>query len=332
MKTTWTYTTAVAVAGDAIYVACAADVYEDFARFTSLYQWDPVVAHELHTPNNWLYKNVDWRASSVTTLIPEQGDDWWLCALSEDGDVLLTGGGHSIEKIPGAGVHSDDAQGWGYLSDIQQIGEHLYAAGYSGQVYKRLGPNQWVHMDHGILQAAGLPGEQYSIQVINGPHEQAIYVAGCTNAPYYPARASFWNGTEWRDLQLPDVAERITNIHVESEERVWMVGANGTLLLGNAHDGFRSLSTVDDNQLFLSVCKYRERIVLGSNLGLFFYDPAAPDLGIRKLVTQLQPDVQDANIVDSVDDVLWSIGPKDIVRFDGQKWERIDHPDNPPIR
>ena len=41
--------------------------------------------------------------------------------------------------------------------------------------------------------------------------------------------------------------------------------------------------------------------------------------------------VTDANIVDSYDKVLWSIGPKDIARFDGKKWERIHHPDNPRI-
>lgn len=50
-----------------------------------------------------------------------------------------------------------------------------------------------------------------------------------------------------------------------------------------------------------------------------------------KVVTDLHPDLQDANIVDSYDKVLWSIGPKDIARFDGKKWERIHHPDNPRI-
>ena len=236
-----------------------------------------------------------------------------------------------LEKIPGAGVHSDDATGLGYVSDLQQIGEHLYAAGFRGQVYKRMAPDHWVHVDAGILQAPNLRPGQYSIQVINGPHENAIYVAGCTHDPGYPVRASFWNGQSWRDLELPEVTERITNLYIESESRVWMCGANGTLLLGNADDGFRSLSSVDDNQLFLSICRYDDCIYLGSNLGLFVYDPAQHALGIREVVTGLVPELQDANIVDSVDQVLWSIGPKDIARFDGQRWERIHHPDNPPI-
>lgn len=70
---------------------------------------------------------------------------------------------------------------------------------------------------------------------------------------------------------------------------------------------------------------------LASNLGLFIYDPNDHEAGIQKVVTDLHPDLQDANIVDSYDKVLWSIGPKDIARFDGKKWERIHHPDNPRI-
>lgn len=333
MKTEWTFSTAYAVNPDAIYVACAADELEPDERFTMLYRWSVPLQRKTGAASPWFYKAVDWLITSVSIYIDEINDEWQLCALSEEGDVLYTGGGkgYVIEKIPGAGVASPDATALGYLSDLQQIGDHLYAAGFSGQVYRRDGPNQWVHMDQGILQAPGLRRGHYSIQVINGPHEEAIYVAGCSHEDGYPVRASYWNGKVWRDLKLPAAAERITNLYVESETRIWMCGANGTLLLGNAADGFQSLSTVDDNQLFLSVCKFEEKIYLGSNLGLFVYKPYAHDEGIQKVLTHMQPELQDANIVDAVDQVLWSIGPKDIARFDGQRWERIHHPDNPRI-
>ena len=111
-----------------------------------------------------------------------------------------------------------------------------------------------------------------------------------------------------------------------------MCGSNGTLLLGNADEGFKSLSTVEDNQLFTSVCKYRDLIFLASNVGLYFYDPSQHEQGINRVKTNLTPELQDANIVDSAGEVLWSIGPKDIARFDGKTWTRVDHPDNPPIR
>ncbi len=322
-----TFTTAMAIDCNYLYIAAAGDQHEPFYPYTRLVQFNG--DEEPH----WSKHDVLWRACSVCSLLPnDENEPWFLCALSEEGNIEFMGEYQPIiEKIPGAGVFSEDAEGWGYLSDLQQIGEHLYAAGYAGQVYKRLGPNRWVHVDDDILQPTGMRGEQYSVQVINGPHEDAIYVAGCTNAPYYPARASYWNGKTWTDLQLPESAERVTNIYVESEQRIWMCGANGTLLLGNAQDGFHNLSGVEDNQLFLSLCKFQEKIYLGSNLGLFVYNPADHAAGIRKVITDLMPDLQDANIVDSVDDILWSIGPKDIARFDGEHWERIHHPDNSPI-
>lgn len=326
MSTEITFTTGFVLLDDTIFLAGAGDALEDFARFTR------VVEYSEKIPPYWWRHDQDWRASAICYFGPKQEELDDVVILSEEGHVRYLGDHPPlVEKIPGAGVFNEDAEGWGYLSDLQQIGEHLYATGYSGQVYKRLAANQWVHMDEGILQTPGLKSDHYSIQVINGAHENAIYVAGCRNEPYYPARASFWNGQVWRDLTLPEVTERITNIYVESESRIWMCGANGTLVLGNADDGFRSLSTVDDNQLFLSLCMFQEKIYLGSNMGLFQYDPANHAAGIGKVVTGLIPELQDANIVDSVDTILWSIGPKDIARFDGTKWERIHHPDNARI-
>jgi hypothetical protein len=216
------------------------------------------------------------------------------------------------------------------MSGLKQIGDHLYACGGAGQVYKRIQPFHWVHMDKGLLQDPGV-SERLLLSAIDGPHENAIYTAGSLSAMGHPPKVFFWNGLVWRELPMPAVAERINAIYVESETRIWLCGANGTLLLGNERVGFKSLSTVDDNQLFYSLCKYRDRIVLGSNMGLFFYDPSNHAQGIKEVVTGLEPELQDANVVDAVDDVLWSIGNKDIARYDGTKWERIHHPDNPPI-
>lgn len=326
LKSSLTFTGAYPMAGDYLMILSAGDELEINAPFTRIFQC------ACESPTWWGAHDVYWQAVAVTYFGPtsEAFDDF--VALSNEGHVHYVGDHEPInEKIPGAGLRSPDSEGWGYMSCLRQIGQHLYAAGGAGQVYKRLGPNQWVHMDAGLLQARDV-NERLLPRAIAGPHEDAIYLVGSISASGHPPFVCFWNGQAWQHLTLPDVAERITHIHVESEQRIWLCGANGTLLLGNARDGFKSLSTVDDNQLFLSLCLYRGRIVLASNLGLFYYDPAQPQQGIRKLATTLQPDVQDANIVEAVEGVLWSIGPKDIVRHTEKGWERIAHPDNPPIR
>ncbi len=236
------------------------------------------------------------------------------------------------EKIPGAGVNRADSQGWGYVSDIQQIGQHVYACGFSGQVYKRWQANDWRHMDDGLLQAPGTPmDDTIALSVIGGPHENAIYTAGYQYTAGFPPRLFFFNGHQWRDIQLPKAAGRITNMHVTSADCIWLCGDHGTLLSGNAHDGFKSLATQSDRQLFTSVTEFEGCIYLASNLGLFVYDPAQPEAGMCKVSTHLQPDLQDVNVVEARGQVLWSIGPKDIARFNGKTWERMQHPDNPRI-
>lgn len=319
-----TFIVGMAFTKDSIVIAAAGDDLDVYAPLTRLFQYH-------HEPTRWWSHDVEWRASAVTYFGPEQEafDDF--VVMSEEGHVHYVGEHDPVtEKIPGAGVFSEDAEGWGYLSGLKQIGQHLYACGGGGQIYKRVQPLHWVHMDKGLLQTPGVP-ESLLLSAIDGPHEDAIYTAGSLSAMGHPPKVYFWNGLVWRELPLPPVAERINAIHVESESRIWLCGANGTLLLGNEHDGFKSLSTVNDNQLFYSICLYQGIAVMGSNLGLFCYDPKHPEQGIRELITGLTPELQDANVVDAVDGVLWSIGSKDIARFDGKTWERIHHPDNPPI-
>lgn len=319
-----TFGTAMVLTDSCIYMAGRGDALPPFAHFTRVACYDG---------EQWWRNDQHWHTTSLTYFGPthEAFDD--IAVLSEDGDVRFIGDHDPlVEKIPGAGVNAEDSVGWGYLADLQQIGEHLYACGYKGQVYKRFGPNDWRHMDAGLLQDRATPmDDSIALSVINGPHENAIYAAGYQHTDWLPPKAFFFDGKHWRELQLPAVAERIVNMYVESEQRIWMCGSNGTLLLGSAHEGFQSLSSVDDNQLFTSVCKFQDKIYLGSNLGLFVYDPANAAAGIERVHTDLEPELQDANIVDSYDKVLWSIGPKDIAHFDGHKWERIHHPDNQRI-
>ncbi len=111
------------------------------------------------------------------------------------------------------------------------------------------------------------------------------------------------------------------------EERVWVAGLEGALLVGNHRSGFTDLTSKGTAHLFHDLTVYRGTLFLGSNHGLFRYD----ELGRRvvRVRTNLSPELACVHTVDHADGVLWCVGPKDIACFDGDTWTRIHHPRQP---
>ena len=260
-------------------------------------------------------------------------------ALDKDGAAYFLAEGQD-EIIPGAGLYRYDSEGYGYVECIRQIGQSLYVCGYAGQVYQRRGPGDWVHLDDGLLQTELHLQPRISLRSIDGPHERAIYVAGCLVENGLPPFLAYYNGQHWRRLSVPANAEQLTGVYAESAERIWLCGANGTLLLGNAERGFVNLSKDTDNAFFYNITRHQGRLYLSSNLGLFVYNPERPDQGIARVLTGLTPELEGVVSVGCDKHVLWVLAAQDLVRFDGQRWERMEQPylhatltpPTPPVR
>ncbi len=317
-------TGAVVVERDYVYFSGSLDSSEPYSPHTRLFWYDE------QDEENWHSHDVDWWTNGLAVYLADADAEWELCAMSQEGEVEFVGGHRPVvEKIPGAGVFRAGAAGWGYLRQLRQIGRCLYTCGGAGQVYKRLGPDNWVHMDEGILQDPKVE-KRLLLSDINGTSESDIYVsASYPGAAGLEGRAFHFDGTKWRRIELPEVGY-LNAVYIEAPDRIWMCGQNGALVYGNAQAGFVNVSAVEDNQLFYSLTKHQNKIVLGSNLGLFQFDGQV----ITPLMTGLKPEPEregDIHTVQTFDDMLWCIGSKDIVRYDGSKWERIHHPDNPKI-
>ncbi len=327
-----TFITGLSYLKDKLYISASPDDDEPYAPYTLWY-----VYHHEDLIEPWAHTSTEWWAVSCCKFTSQSSSKFAISGLSQEGDLYCLFDDLTVvlEKIQGAGVNSTDARNWGYLTCLKQIGEHLYACGYSGQVYKRVSENNWEHIDQGLLQTpveANETVERIALTAVDGPSENAIYAIGYKSIDYVPPVVYFYNGQKWFNIKLPEIAERLTAIFVENDKSIWLCGANGTLLAGNAFDGFRNLSTVSDNQLFTSICKFNDLIYLASNVGLFAYDIQNHSKGIYAVLTGLVPDLQDANVVCAEGGIFWSIGTKDIARFDGSSWQRIHHRDNRHIQ
>jgi hypothetical protein len=127
---------------------------------------------------------------------------------------------------------------------------------------------------------------------------------------------------------LPRVSG-LNAIYVETEERIWVVGLKGALLVGNYRAGFTNLMQTRSPHLLHDLILYNATLYLGSNYGLFRYDEARSRM--IRVNTGLVPELRYVHTVGQADGVLWAVGPKDIAYFDGKTWTRLQHPDNPSI-
>jgi len=268
------------------------------------------------------------------------------CILDSEGKVNIYGGPQKLDEIfqiPDAGVMREEAAGYGYVNRIRTIGQSLYVCGQSRQVY-RFAPGA-AHVLDGVWEDFAGPmrqapiseppddngGEAFDRWLDENDAIDFMDIAGASEDDIYAAGDECWHydGLRWEQLQLP-TDECINAIKAIDTDQIVMVGHNGTVLMGNARQGFKELSGIEDNQNFTGAEWFQGKLFLASNLGLYIYDP---DTGkIEAYRTKLSPELQDAHILEAKDGVLWSFGFKDLAYFDGKAWMRVDHPDNPPIR
>lgn len=233
-----------------------------------------------------------------------------LVALSEQGDVhYIDNVGERHEKIRDAGLHPPGHLGM--MSQVCQIGRSLYACGAHGQVYRRL-ETGWVHIDDQILD----PGmdQPLTLNAIAGSAEDDIFVAG------YHGRILHFDGRDWDELDSP------TNLHLE---RICVVGRGEAYVCGNEGTllwihgaGITDLS-IDTEEHFWGMTSFDGHLYVATLSTMYVLE----DGDLYELDTGLGEGVEFYRL-DSRDGMLWSIAPKDLVRFDGETWERVPFLDN----
>jgi hypothetical protein len=279
--------------------------------------------------NGWFCHDLNMHIISVCVKQKTQQEGRRLCALSKEGEIEIYSNGsgaRTIEKIPDAGLRLSQYEGegvTGYLTHIREIGGRLYTCGLSGQVYKRVSEGKWVHADQGLFTP--ITDEEAddvnSFSCIDGTSESDIYVVGDDGAVFYS------NGVKWFRVRTP-TDEHLLWVRCYGPDEVYICGYNGVLLRGNVRNGFKDVSAVEDNLNWQCLAKFRNKVYLSSNDGLYAWDGQK----IAKVKTGLKPEPESWRLdTDRAGKTLWTFGVKDIAWFDGNKWQRLHHPDNPRI-
>lgn len=227
--------------------------------------------------------------------------------LGTDGSVEASGGGtKNEESIATCGV---DPKKRGPLREIRGIAKgRAYAVGTCRQAYLREGEDQWRCIDQSA-QVGDTPITDTSFESIDGFSEQEIYTVG-------------WEGEIWQyDGALFTQRNSPTNlalykVRCAPDGFVYACGQLGTLLRGRddqweiiEHESTREDlwgMEVFDGQVYVSSTHFVYRLGDGKLTPVDFGDDVP----------------QTCYHLSAADGIMWSIGPKDVMQFDGSSWTR----------
>ena len=197
----------------------------------------------------------------------------------------------------------------GPLRGVRTIGDDVYVVGMDRQVYMR-SKGRWLAFDAGLGPTHGRVG-------VSGFEA----IAGFSNADLY---AVGWNGEIWhfdgRDWIRADSPSNLilNDVCCAGDGKVYAVGQKGTLVVGRGDkwelveglDFDDDLWSVGWHQGVLYLCSTRELLTFnGKTLDAVDFDADEPAT-FYKLATG--------------DGVLCSVGAKDVMLHDGQRWIRLE--------
>ena len=255
---------------------------------------------------NWGGWNLDWLAASGTVChAPAER----FITVGQLGAVWVVGGGQSQEEPPvGKGAEFKKR---GYLREVRGIAKgRAYAVGTCRQAYRRDGPGAWVCIDNWAKSKAK-DITDYSFESIDGFSEKDIYVAGWEGEIWH------YDGKKWTQIESPTNLA-LHKVVCAGDGNVYIAGQVGTLIRGRGDqwDVINHEATEEDfwglawfqDELYLATTHFVYRLVDDQLVRIDFGDTDIPATCYH---------------LSAADGIMWSIGAKDVMEFNGSAWTRI---------
>jgi hypothetical protein len=248
---------------------------------------------------------VKWRAAGAA--IAQHPLEQLLVAGEFGGALLVGSGDRHEERIESAGSNPNDR---GPLRGVRRIDKSVYVVGMDRQVYRRDASGAWSSYDTGIPRDPN--SEEISgFESIDGFSEHEMFAVGWDGEIW-----SFLNGV-WHAESSP-VNTVLVDVCCGGDDLVYACGRNGVLVRGQRGqwevvdmDGF--------TESLWSLTWFEGRLYASSMDTVFAF--------INQQLVPVNMGADRANTCYRLvigDGVMWSIGAKDVMMFDGHTWTRID--------
>jgi len=246
----------------------------------------------------------DWNTTSAIVIRRPKEQ---LVVLGEFGAMMFVGSGDQHQEIIAAPDSSVEDRG--PLRCVRLIGERLYVVGMDRQVYRRDGLNKWSAIDEGA-RPTGKSDDVVGFETVDGFSEKEIYAAG------WEGEIWFYNASKWRQLHSP------TNLILTSlccgGELAYACGQTGLVLEGRK-DKWRVIEQDVTEDDIWGLAWYNGALYLSTMSAVYRLQK-----GKFELVEMGEDEPKTCYHLSAADGILWSIGSKDVMAFDGKKWTRID--------
>ncbi len=192
---------------------------------------------------------------------------------------------------------------YGDIRTVSVIGGKAYAAGLGGMVYRLDTVNSWTRIDEDLSR-------NFDIEGIHGFGASDIYAVG------YNGELWHFNGRRWNEIELPTNVI-LVSVKCKNDGVVYIGGKKGILIRGQKQSWeIINHDKISDTIWDLECLKDEVYISTMSNVYLLKKDQLEPvDFGGDPPKTTGQ--------LSAAEDVMWSIGSKDIMAYDGKTWNRI---------
>lgn len=213
------------------------------------------------------------------------------------------------DRIVVSDVCNDDVikdkteRGYTAVSKVCEIAGMAYVVGINGTVLRMEGIKKWTCIDQ------GLPLD-FEIQCIHGFSANDIYAVG------YYGQVWRYDGKKWHRIDVP------TNVHLEAvkcagDGQVY-IGARNRILLRGRNEQWEIIGESVSGEDIWGIDWFGGSIYVSTfqNFYHIMQDKLEPvDFGVDKPKTTYR--------ISTAPSIMWSIGEKDVMSFDGKAWRRI---------
>lgn len=251
----------------------------------------------------WTATSFPW--SAIAVCCAEDPVREWV--LVGHGGEMAAGPPGDLTPIPPIDVDRDEGK-FGPLRCARTIAGRVHVGGMDRQVYRRT-RDGWEALDEGL---PGDDSEVVSIEALDGFDADEIYGVG--------RKGEIWrfDGKRWHAVPSP-TRVILLGVHCAQDGFVYACGQMGTVLRGRG-DAWKSIEQQATQEDLRDIVEFNGTIFLATSDVLYAMKDGVTeqvDFGEEDIPLSFHRFARAAG-------QLQTIGSKDVMRFDGSNWSRVD--------